>query len=339
MKAGLRRTRFNTAKAGTQWIALLSAILAGVLGAAKLGSAQPSAVAPGDVRFEVHRVRPNIYLLANSLSNVTVLVGNKEGGAPGTLLVDTGSPRITSRILDELRKLNAGPVRFILNTSADADHTGANEAIAKPAVPERFFELGQIGIFAQDNVFTRMSQKNSGVAQAGWPTITFENQKDFVFHGEPVQIFAEGPAHTDGDSIVLFRNSNVLATGDIFMTTGYPVIDLQRGGSIQGELKALNHILEITVPEIMQEGGTLVIPGHGRLCDEADVTEYRDMVTIIRDRVADMLKKGKSLEEVKAARLSRDYDPRYSTASWTGEMFVESIYKSLSQRTAAGGER
>jgi hypothetical protein len=104
-------------------------------------------------------------------------------------------------------------------------------------------------------------------------------------------------------------------------------------------VKALNHILEITVPESMQEGGTVVIPGHGRLCDEADVTEYRDMVTIIRDRVADMLKKGKSLEEVKAARLSRDYDPRYSTASWTGEMFVESIYKSLSQRTAAGGER
>jgi len=107
------------------------------------------------------------------------------------------------------------------------------------------------------------------------------------------------------------------------------VIDLQRGGSIEGEVKALNHILDITVPEVMQEGGTLVIPGQGRLCDEADVTEYRDMMTIIRDRVADLLKKGKTLEEVKQARVTRDYDGRYSTPAWTGQMLVEAIYKSL----------
>jgi glyoxylase-like metal-dependent hydrolase (beta-lactamase superfamily II) len=110
---------------------------------------------------------------------------------------------------------------------------------------------------------------------------------------------------------------------------GYPVIDLARGGSIQGEVKALNHLLELTVPEIAQEGGTMVIPGHGRLCDEADVTEYRDMVTIIRDRVAELIQKGKSLSEVQAARVTRDYDGRYSQPAWTGEMFVKSIYNSL----------
>ena len=142
-------------------------------------------------------------------------------------------------------------------------------------------------------------------------------------------MFAEKRAHTDGDSIVHFRKSNVVATGDVFLTTGYPVIDLQRGGSIEGEVKALNHILDITVPDVMQEGGTLVIPGQGRLCDEADVTEYRDMMTIIRDRVADLLKKGKTLEEVKQARVTRDYDGRYSTPAWTGQMLVEAIYKSL----------
>ena len=116
----------------------------------------------------------------------------------------------------------------------------------------------------------------------------------FDFNGEAVQVFAEKAAHTDGDSIVLFRGSNVLSAGDVFLTTGYPVIDLKRGGSVQGEIKALNHILELTVPHAMQEGGTMVIPGHGRLCDQADVVEYRDMMTIIRDRVADLIEKGKT---------------------------------------------
>ncbi len=116
------------------------------------------------------------------------------------------------------------------------------------------------------------------------------------------------------------------------------MIDLARGGSIQGEVKALNHLLELTVPEISQEGGTMVIPGHGRLCDEADVTEYRDMITILRDRVADLVEKGKSLAEVKAARLTRDYDGRYSQPTWTGDMFVESVYKSL-KATGSQGSR
>jgi cyclase len=115
------------------------------------------------------------------------------------------------------------------------------------------------------------------------------------------------------------------------LTTGYPVIDLAHGGSIAGELKALNHLLELTVPHQMQEGGTMVIPGRGRVCDEADVAEYRDMMTIIRDRVADLLAKGKSVAEAVAAKPSRDYDRRYSTPQWTGDMLVEAIYKSLQQ--------
>jgi glyoxylase-like metal-dependent hydrolase (beta-lactamase superfamily II) len=161
--------------------------------------------------------------------------------------------------------------------------------------------------------------------------MAFERLKDFTFNGEAVQIFSEAPAHTDGDSIVYFRGSNVISAGEIFSTEGYPVIDLARGGSIQGEVKALNHLLELMVPEIAQEGGTMVIPAHGRLCDEADVTEYRDMVTIIRDRIADLVKKGKSLKEVQAARVTRDYDGRYSRPAWTGEMFVESVYQSLKE--------
>jgi cyclase len=218
-------------------------------------------------------------------------------------------------------------VRFIINTSADADHIGSNAVFLKPS---RTYQLqAEVALFAQDNVLQRESRDGSGVESAAWPTLTYLDEKGITFNGEAVQMFAEKAAHTDGDSIVLFRGSNVISAGDIFLTTGYPVIDLARGGSIQGELRALNHILDLTVPRSMQEGGTMVIPGHGRLCDESEVSDYRDMLTIIRDRVQDLMRRGKSLEEVKAARLSRDYDGRYSTPAWTGEMLVEAIYQSL----------
>ncbi len=272
--------------------------------------------------FEVVKVRPNIYMLASASGNVTVQLGDAPGH-DGVLLVDSGSAGMTSRIMAEVRKLSDKPIRYILNTSADARHIGGNPVLA------RSNPSGPAAVFAQDNTLLRMSAPAAQAPQQGWPTITFDDTKDFAFNGESIQMFAEKRAHTDGDSIVHFRKSNVVATGDVFLTTGYPVIDSQHGGSIEGEVKALNHILDITVPDVMQEGGTLVIPGQGRLCDEADVTEYRDMMTIIRDRVADLLKKGKTLEEVKQARVTRDYDGRYSTPAWTGQMLVEAIYKSL----------
>ncbi|HTA67195.1 MAG TPA: hypothetical protein VK776_02910, partial [Bryobacteraceae bacterium] len=146
-----------------------------------------------------------------------------------------------------------------------------------------------------------------------------------------IQMFHEPAAHTDGDTIVFFRRSDVVSAGDLFVTTSYPIIDIDRGGNIQGVVKALNHILDITIPAEKQEGGTYVIPGHGRLCDEADVVEFRDMTTIIRDRIQDMVKKGMTLEQVKAARPTRDYDPRYGaeTGFWTTDKFVEAVYKSF----------
>ena len=142
----------------------------------------------------------------------------------------------------------------------------------------------------------------------------------------PSYLLHQPAAHTDGDSLVFFRGSDVISTGDIFVTTSYPVIDLDRGGSIQGVIDSLNRIIDLTVPAALQEGGTLVVPGHGRICDEADVVEYRDMVTIIRDRIADMLKRGMTLDQVKAARPTEDYDPRYGSSS----AFVEAVYRSLS---------
>jgi glyoxylase-like metal-dependent hydrolase (beta-lactamase superfamily II) len=247
------------------------------------------------------------------------------------LLVDTGPAQLRDTILAEIRKLSSEPVRFMIVTGPDADRMGANEALLKPQTSRNFQTQAEIALFAQDNVLQRFTRNGSGVPSGAWPTLTFLDEKSFAFNGEAIQLFAEKNAHTDGDSIVLFRGSNVIVAGNIFLTTGYPVIDLQRGGSIQGEIKALNHILDLSVPRSMQEGGTMVIPGHGRLCDESEVTDYRDMLTIIRDRVQDMLRKGKTLEEVQAARLSRDYDRRYSTTAWTGEMFIDAVYRSLAK--------
>ena len=280
--------------------------------------------APG---IEVLHVRANVYMLASTLGNITVQMG-KDPGHDGVLLVDTGSSRMTPALLAAIGKLSAEPVRFVLNTSDDPDHVGGTEALTKPDA-RPFYQEAAVAVYAHDQVLARMSAANSGVPSAVWPTLTFSDEKDFEFNGETVQIFPEKNAHTDGDAIVFFRGSNVISVGDVFLTTGYPVIDRKRGGSIQGEIEALNHILDLTVPHSMQEGGTMVIPGHGRLCDEADVSDYRDMMTIIRDRVADLIRQGKTLAEAKAARPSRDYDRRYSTPAWTGDMLVEAVYLSL----------
>jgi glyoxylase-like metal-dependent hydrolase (beta-lactamase superfamily II) len=157
----------------------------------------------------------------------------------------------------------------------------------------------------------------------------FRSPKDFLFNGEAVMVYHMPAAHTDGDSIVLFRRSDVLSVGDLFTPDRYPMIDLQNGGSVQGLLDGLNKILEMAVAGKYQEGGTFVIPGHGRLSDEADVVEFRDMVTIIRDRVQDMIKRGMTLDQVKAGKPSRDYDTQYRGSP---DVFVEAIYKSLSAR-------
>jgi len=290
------------------------------------------AFAEPQVGIEVMHVRGNIYMFASDEGNITVQVGEHRDN-DGVLMVDTGPTSMTERVQAELHKLTNKPLLYIVNTSADSDHVGGNAVLSKGGLSRGGANNGpraaEVNIYAQDNALTRLSAPEAHMPVLALPTMSFDRLKDFTFNGEAVQIFSEGPAHTDGDSIVFFRGSNVISAGEVFSTIGYPLIDLTRGGNIQGEVKALNHLLELTVPEISQEGGTMVIPGHGRLCDEADVTEYRDMITIIRDRVAELMKKGKSLSEVQSARVTLDYDGRYSQSTWTGEMFVASIYNSL----------
>ncbi|MGA9027878.1 MAG: MBL fold metallo-hydrolase [Steroidobacteraceae bacterium] len=301
-------------------------------GHAAKGAAPAPAAASS--KAEIVPVQHGVYLIyAGEGSNVVVQIGEQ-----GVVVVDTATAAVSDKILAALRTLTDKPVRYVLDTSADADHVGGNEMISRAGVTfgggytsDEHFSF----IFAHENVLNAMSAPTGQKAAApstAWPTDTyFQDSIELYFNDEPIQMLYQPNAHTDGDSIVFFRRSDVIATGDVFSTEGYPVIDLEHGGSINGIIAALNRIIDITIPKRNQEDGTLVVPGHGRVCDEYDVVVYRDMVTIIRDRIADMIKKGMSLDAVNAAKPSYDYDGRYGATSgaWTTDKFIEAVYKSL----------
>ncbi len=281
-------------------------------------------------------VRDKIWMIVGAGANITVQTGDD-----GVLVVDTGSGGAAAeKVQAILRAISTKPVRYILNTSFHPDHTGGNESLRgmTPAGPGGGAGGGGARgtpIAAFENVLGRMSAPTGTLAptpQNAWPTETYFNAfHDIYFNNEGVQMIYIPDAITDGDSIVFFRRSDVIAAGDIFMTTTYPVIDVKTGGTIDGVLVGLNKLLDICIPKEKQEGGTMVIPGHGRISDEADVLEYRDMLKIVRDRILDAVKKGKTLQQVQAAGLTKDYDGRYgaSTGSWTTAMFIEAAYKSL----------
>ncbi len=307
-------------------------------------SAKPASAAPAHdfSKDEVHilKVQGNIYMLVGAGGNITVQVGDE-----GVLLVDTGLAPMSDKVLAAVRSLSDKPIRYIINTHLHADHTGGNEAIAKAGITiaggNVVGDIGasagnQAGVIAFQTVLDRMSATDGqqrAIAQGDWPTETFTTpERKLYFNQEGIQMIHIPEAHTDGDTIVYFRRSDVISAGDIFVTNGYPIVDLAHGGNIQGVIAALNRIIEIAIPADLQEDGTLVIPGHGRLCDVADVAFYQEMVTIIRDRVQDLINKGMTLEQVKSAKPTQDYDPRYgsTTGFWTTDKFVEAVYKSLS---------
>ena len=292
-------------------------------------------------KVEVHvlHVQGNVYMLAGAGGNITVQIGDD-----GVLLVDTSYEQMSPKVVAAIRTLSNKPIRYIINTHVHEDHIGGNAPIAKLGATIAGGNMGLgantgAAIIAHENVLNRMSAPTGQQAtspSAAWPTDTyFTKKKELFFNGEAIEIIHQPSAHTDGDSIIFFRRSDVVSAGDLFLTTAFPVIDLQRGGNIHGIVEALNHILDITIPKDKQEGGTYVIPGHGRLCDEADVLEYRDMVTIVRDRIQDMVTRGMTLEQVKAARPTLDYDGRYGakTGSWTTDMFIDAVYRNLSTKT------
>jgi glyoxylase-like metal-dependent hydrolase (beta-lactamase superfamily II) len=273
----------------------------------------------------VLKVQGNVYMLVGAGRNIAAQVGDD-----GVLVVDTGTEAMSAKVAAALKKLSDKPILWIVNTSADMEHIGGNAALPRLS---GLSARQQPRVVAHENVLNRLSNPPNQPEVTGplWPNDEYSQPvKDFSFNGEAVLVYHVPAAHTDGDSLVHFRRSDVLATGDVFTPGRYPVIALERGGSMQGLIDALNQILRITVPLKYQEGGTYVIPGQGRLCDEADVVEYRNMVTIVRDRIRDLIGKDMSLDQVKTARPTRDYDTQYDAKD--AGAFVEAIYKSLKAR-------
>ena len=318
-------------------LATLSIVACGLASSAAAQVAPPAAAG---TEIQVLKVQGNVYMVAGPGGNTTVQVGDV-----GVLVVDTQVASASDKLLAAIRSISPKPIHYIINTNGRSEAIGGNATLAK-AGPTRLnaapIQAGLGGnveakttIIAHETVLNRLIA-TPGVTPDAWPSETFfGDDKEVFFGGEAVQIFHQPAAQTDGDSIVFFRRSDVIATGDLFTTTAYPFIDGAKGGSVDGVIAALNRIIDLAIPDHkVQEGGTMIVPGHGRLCDEQDVIEYRDMVTIIRDRVQYMISKGKTLDQIKAAKPTLDFDPRYGTTSgsWTTTMFIEQIYRDLTKK-------
>ena len=294
-------------------------------------------------KIEVLPVRGNVHMLAGAGGNITVHAGND-----GVLVVDAGAADMTEQVWSAIQTISRRPLRYIVNTSDREDYTGGNEALAlkgstipfRPAEDARVSDgmrgIQKASIISYLTAFVRMSAPTGKVAsrpEGAWPDNTYSTpQKKLPFNEEPIVIM-HVPSTTDGHSIVYFRTSDVISVGDLLDMTAYPRIDIQAGGSADTVLEGLNRLIELTVPNRKSEAGTLVIPGRGRLADQPDVVYYQQMVAIVRDRIKDLMSRGMTLDQIKAARPSRDYDGRYGsdTGPWTTTMFIDAVYAGLAR--------
>jgi cyclase len=295
-----------------------------------------AASAGAQEELEVLPVQGNVYMIAGAGGNTTVQIGPE-----AVVVVDTKTPAVTDRLLQAIKKLSTKPIRHVIVTSADPDHVGGNERVSAAGTYVRLLDTfdprgssTNASIIAHVNVLQAMSApsgKQSPTPPGAWPSDTyFTDEWELFVNSEAIQLLHIPAAHTDGDTMVFFRRSDVISTGDIYITTGYPEFDAARGGGIDGIIDGLNRIIELTIPGENQEGGTAVIPGHGRISDETEVANYRDMVTIIRDRIAALIAAGKTLEQVQAERPTRDYDGIYAgLGGWSPEQFVAAVYGGL----------
>jgi cyclase len=293
--------------------------------------------------IDVVKVRPNFYMIAGGGGNIGVQIGTD-----GVVVVNAGAAGASDQVLAALKKITDLPIRYVIDTGADPDMVGGNGRLAKAGTTIFTNALGNAGmakemtngggasILAHDSVLRRMSAptgKVSAFAVDSWPTEAFFQKRKYLrMNGEGIEVLYQPAAHSDADTFVFFRSSDVVVAGDVMDTTRFPVIDTANGGSVQGEIDALNQLIALAIPSlpfIYQGVGTYVIPGHGRLCEQQDVVEYRDMVVIVRDVIADMIKRDMTLDQVKKASPAKPYETQYGTQPGSTNAFVEAIYKSL----------
>jgi glyoxylase-like metal-dependent hydrolase (beta-lactamase superfamily II) len=308
----------------------------------------------GAAGIEVLQVRPNFYMIARPASNVGVQVG-----PDGVVVVNAGTQDASGELLSAIQKLASEPIRYIINTSADADLVGGNRTLSKAGL--RLGALTVRGgrppgpddaafIMAHERALNRVRGLTPAIPAEGWPSETFDDaRKALSFNGEGIEILHLPAAHTDGDIVVFFRRSDVVVAGHIVDATRFPVIDVARGGSIQGEIAALNRVIQLAIPAgpylgipngavatstAVLPGGTEVLPGRGRVYRQIDVVNYRDMVVIITDTIQHMIDQKMTLEQIKAAAPAKGWEPEFGATSgpWTTNDFVEAIYKSLTSR-------
>ena len=324
------------ASAAVPWlIALVVAVTSGQSAGGLL--AQRPAADRG--ALETIQIRPNVYVIFGAGGNIAVHVGED-----GVILVDSGSAGMADTVLAAVNAIARQPVRMIIDTSADVDHVGGNDTVSRggvPISPDSFADEPRATVLSHENVLTRMSARNGNESLFPvdmWPTETFTSKlRSMYINDDAIQVIRQVGAHSDGDSMVHFRRADVIVTGDVLDLRHFPDINPARGGSIQGELEALNRLLDLVVPAmplVLKPGRTLVVPGHGRVSDYGEIVEYRDMVTVIRDVIQDMIARGMTLEQVKAANPTAGYRRRYGadTGPWTTDMFVEAIYNGLKAR-------
>lgn len=294
--------------------------------------------------LHIEHLRPNFYMIAGAGSNIAVDVG-----VDGVVLVDAGSENNADRVLAALKKITNLPTRYIIDTNAEPDHVGGNAKLSKAGLTifssplgnssllNSFTNGGGASILAHDSVLRRMSAptgEKASYAAESWPNEAFLEKRHYIrMNDQAIEITYQPAAHSDADSFVLFRKSDVVAAGDVLDTTRFPKIDIAHGGTLQGEIDALNKLIELAIPRgpfIYEPGDeTYVIPGHGRPCVQLDVVDYRDMVVEVRDAVADMIKRDMTLEQIQAAHPALPYETEYGTEAGSTNAFVESVYKSL----------
>jgi len=307
--------------------------------------------APG---LEVLRIRPNFYLIAGAASNVGVQIG-----PDGALVVNAGMQEASGELLAAIRTLTKAPIRYVINTSADADLVGGNRTLSKAGLRLGALTIRSGGpgpddaafILAHERVLDRIRGMSPAMPADGWPSETFDDaRKALSFNGEGIEILHQPAAHTDGDTVVFFRRSDVAVAGHIVDATRFPVIDVARGGSIQGEIDALNRLIQLAIPagpylgiptapiatssDSTLPGGTEILTGRGRVYRQIDVLNYRDMIVIIADTIQHMINQKMTLEQIKAAAPAKGWEPQFGATSgpWTTNDFVEAVYKGLTGR-------